>query len=58
VARQSPEVDYADDEVQGADDGSSVCPAPLAWRRRRRGDDDEEPVRQAMELIALPARFH
>jgi len=47
-----PEVDYADDEVQGTDDGSSAS-AGAAGVGTGGGadDDDEELVRQAMELV-------
>jgi len=50
--RQSPEVDYADDEVQGTDDGSSGVPGSVGvGAGGGADDDDEELVRQAMELI-------
>jgi S-DNA-T family DNA segregation ATPase FtsK/SpoIIIE len=50
--RQSPEVDYADDEVQGTDDGSSGVPGAVGvGAGGGADDDDEELVRQAMELI-------
>ena len=51
--RQSPQVEYADDEVQGSDDGSSASAgASGAGAGGGSGDDDdEELVRQAMELI-------
>jgi S-DNA-T family DNA segregation ATPase FtsK/SpoIIIE len=50
--RQSPEVDYADDEVQGHDDGSAAAAGAVGVGSGGSGDDDdEELVRQAMELI-------
>ena len=50
--RQSPEVDYADDEVQGSDDGSSGAAGAVGMGAGGGADDDdEELVRQAMELI-------
>jgi DNA segregation ATPase FtsK/SpoIIIE, S-DNA-T family len=51
--RQSPEVAYADDEVQGSDDGSSGSTGASAGGGGAGSgdDDDEELVRQAMELV-------
>jgi len=50
--RQSPEVTYADHEVQGSDDGSTGAAGPMgSGGSGGADDDDEELVRQAMELI-------
>ncbi|MCD9624895.1 FtsK/SpoIIIE family DNA translocase [Rhabdothermincola salaria] len=50
--RQSPEVSYDDDAVQGNDESSSGSPGATTGSGGGSGDDDdEELVRQAMELI-------
>ena len=49
--RQSPEVSYDDDAVQGTDDGSSGASGAAAGGGAAGDDDDEELVRQAMELV-------
>jgi S-DNA-T family DNA segregation ATPase FtsK/SpoIIIE len=50
--RQSPEVAYDDDAVQGNDDGSSLSGGGSMGGSGGGGDDDdEELVRQAMELV-------
>ncbi len=50
--RQSPEVAYDDDAVQGSDDGSAGSPGAGGMGAGGGGDDDdEELVRQAMELV-------
>ncbi len=51
--RQSPQVEYADDEVQGSDDSSSSSAGTSGGGAGGGSgdDDDEELVRQAMELI-------
>jgi DNA segregation ATPase FtsK/SpoIIIE, S-DNA-T family len=49
--RQSPEVVYDDDVVQGTDDGSSTGSGAAGAGGGSGDDDDEELVRQAMELI-------
>jgi S-DNA-T family DNA segregation ATPase FtsK/SpoIIIE len=51
--RQSPQVEYADAEVQGSDDASSAAAGAsgMGGGSSSGDDDDEELVRQAMELI-------
>jgi S-DNA-T family DNA segregation ATPase FtsK/SpoIIIE len=49
--RQSPEVAYDDDAVQGNDDGSSLSGGGSMGGSGGGDDDDEELVRQAMELV-------
>ncbi len=50
--RQSPEVVYADDEVQGSDEAASGTSGAMGAGGGGGGDDDDEELtRQAMELV-------
>jgi S-DNA-T family DNA segregation ATPase FtsK/SpoIIIE len=49
--RQSPEISYDDDAVQGSDEGASGSAGASAGGGGGGDDDDEELVRQAMELV-------